>query len=340
MKTLLGFFYLLIAASASAQFDPPANPNSASRSIAEADRLYTLDVAPQASWYNPATSGSGWYFDRVSTAPGVDIVSAIGFIYQRDGRQAFALGNAPRPALNSTAARMWSNAVIMTLDFNLVETRNGSCPTCTYQRPETGPGEFNRARVQWIAPTVARLRVNDSDLPPLIASDVALAGGLANRLAGRHYATFQARDSFGSGFPIIQNQCIQELREVAKPFASAELQFEVSSALNEQPATNARWFQLAMACGIEMPAETALLTSTRYFIAVAPGADARYATQYVLGDVNAVRDGNGNVLTYRITPRTLVGRVYATGSGSHYFPQREAQDSSIVSVEYTMRRSR
>lgn len=340
MKTLIGFFSLLLAASANAQFDPPANPNSASRAIAETDRLYKLDVAAQASWYNPATSGSGWYFDRVSTGPGIDIVSAIGFVYQRDGRQAFVLGNAPRPALNSTAARMWANAPIVALDLNLVETRNGACPTCVYQRPETGPGEFNRARVEWIAPTVARLRVNDTDLPPLIASDVALAGGLANRLAGRHYATFQARDTFGSGFPIIQNQCIQEWLEVAKPFASAELQFDVSGAINEQPALGARWFQLAMSCGIEMPAETALLTSTRYFIAVAPGADTRYATQYVLGDVNAVRDSNGNVITYRITPRSLVGRIYATGSGYHYFPQREAQDSSIVSVEYTMRRTR
>lgn len=340
MKTLIGFFLMLLAASANAQFDPPANPNSASRAISEQDRLYRLDVAPQASWYNPSTSGSGWYFDRVSTGPGVDIVSAIGFIYQRDGRQAFALGNAPRPALNSTAARMWANAAIMTLDVNLVETRNGACPTCVYQRPETGPGEFNRAQFEWMTPTHANISINGTQLPQLIASDVALAGGLANRIQGRHYATFQARDSFGSGFPIIQNQCIQEWREVTKPFASAELQFDASGAINEQPAVGARWFQLAMACGIEMPAETALLTPTRYFIAVAPGADARYAAQYVLSDLNAVRDANGNVLTYRITPRTLVGRIYATGSGSHYFPQRESHDSSIVSVEYTMRRTR
>ncbi|XAI95192.1 hypothetical protein [Dolichospermum phage Dfl-JY14] len=340
MKTLFGFLSLLLAASASAQFDPPANPNSASRAIAESDRLYRLDVAPQASWYNPASSGSGWYFDRVSTGPGVDIVSAIGFIYQRDGRQAFALGNAPRPTLNSTAARMWANAAIMALDLNLVETRDGSCPTCAYQRPETGPGEFNRARVEWIAPTVARLRVNDSDLPDLIASDVALVGGLANRIAGRHYGTWQSRSQFNAGFPINRSECIIEWSEVPKPFSESALQFEPGTVMNEQPPAGARWFRAAFACGASLPADNVVPEPSRYFLAIAADTGAAYGVQYVLGDINAVRDATGNILTYRIIPRTPVGRIYATGTGAHYWPLREAQDSSIVSVEYTMRRSR
>jgi hypothetical protein len=341
MKTLIGFFSLLLAASANAQFDPPANPNSASRAISEQDRLYRLDVAPQASWYNPATSGSGWYFDRVSTAPGVDIVSAIGFIYQRDGRQAFALGNAPRPALNSTAARMWSNAPIMTLDLNLVETRNGACPTCVYQRPATGPGEFNRARVEWVAPTVARLRVNDSDLPPLIASDVALAGGLVNRLAGRHYGTALTRDAFNAGFPLNRNECIYEMREVPKPFSDAELRFDEPSALNEQPPAGARWFRASFSCSLSgLPPESAQLLESGYHIAVPTNVDAAYALQYTFAPANAVLDSNGNVLSYRISSRSHVGRIYATGAGTHYWPQREAQDSTIVFREYTMRRTR
>lgn len=341
MRTPAIAFALLLSASASAQFDAPHNPNSSARAVPEQERLYRLDVSDQSSWYNPATSGSGWYFDRVSPGPGVDIVSGIGFIYQRDGRQAFVLGNAPRPTLNSSAARMWSNAPVMTIDLSLVETRGGACPSCDYRRPETGPGEFNRARVEWTAPTVARLRVNDSDLPPLIASDVALAGGLANRISGRHYASSISRSQFASGFPLIRNECLIDFAEVRKPFSQDALNYTSSSLMHDQPPANARWFRASFACsGDALPAETTQLTPSGYHIAVSTDLATPYAMQFTLASTNAVLDSTGNVLTYTIDSRDHIGRIYATGANAHYWPQREVQDSTIVFREYLMRRTR
>jgi hypothetical protein len=323
--------------------DLPSNPNSTSRAIPDAQRLQRLEIYPQASWYSPATSGSGWYFSPISTGPGVDLLNMTGFIYDREGRQAFVLGNAPRPATNNAPEAMWANQPLGSIAVDLLKTSAGACPTCPYVRPVTSPSEFNRAEVTWLAPTLASVKVDGLEIPRILPADIALGPGWAGRIEGQHFGPNQARSIGAQVFPppLITTDCRVEFRRVNKPFQSTELVFVQGTVLPVQPDPNATWFQLAVGCSTtQSPGPDFPIQPINEYVAAPSDRAAPFAPVYQLIPTQRVLDASGNVLSFEIRPDTRVGRIYMTGPQNHLYLRRQAQDSRIVEWELLLRRTR
>ena len=342
---IVGLFALIawVAPVASQVPDLPANPNSSSRAIPDAQRLQQLDIYPQAAWYSPATSGSGWYFSAVSPGPEVNLLNMTGFIYDREGRQAFVLGNAQRPTLNNGPEAMWANQPLASVVVDLLKTSGGACPTCPYVRPTTSPSEFNRAEVTWVAPTLAGVRVDGVELPRILASDIALGPGWAGRIEGQHFGQTQSRSLQSQTFPppLIASACRVEFRRVNKPFQSNELVFVQGTVLPEQPDPNAIWFQIATGCSTtQSPGPDFPIQAINEYVAAPSDRAAPYAPVFQLIPTQRVLDASGNVLSYEMRSDTRVGRIYMTGPQNHVYLRRQAQDSRIVEAEYVLRRTR
>jgi len=321
-------------------FDNPFAPNSATRSIPEDRRLAKLEIYGQAAWYSPATSGSGWYFSQILPAPGVKLLNMTGFIYDAQGRQGFVLGNAPNPAINNGAEATWRNQPLASITVDLIKTSAGACPTCTYAPPVNEPSEFRRAEVTWTAPTVASLRVNEVDLPTILAADIALGPGWAARIEGDHFGTAQVRSYQSQGAPLIVSECRLDFRRIGKPFPAQELRFIEGTVLLDQPDPQATWFQIGYACSSVNPiGPSSPVVFANEFVAVPSDRYAAYAPVYQLLPSARVIDNAGALLTYEIRPNTRVGRIYATGAENHLFIARQAQDSRIIEEEFVLRRT-
>lgn len=311
-------------------------PNSSIRalSVAKVRDIVQIELLGDGAWYSPAQSGSGWYFSDLSLNPSTRLMTAAYFGYDAGGRPAWIVtGGEPYPVLPIIPVQLFNGRPLATWTAPLFEGADGSCPTCTYQRPTVGDSQYRSVTLEIRSPSQMAVRMNGASAATIRAGSVVVGDSLYERLQRRSRGRLVAYGTLPPAY------CEFEHRPIENP-ASGNIWLKESGVPDQSlPHPEARWLAVTQRCSGISYADAASQPFVQgpERIAVPPaGAEwdvaisVRLAPQTFGLPLSPIRNAAAQIEGYQMFRSTITGRWVAAGSNGYAAYYAMNHDTAIV----------
>jgi hypothetical protein len=347
IRILAGVFSL-IALTGTAHAQLFTSPNDARRAI-PTDQLITPTTVygEGGAWYNPAQSGSGWYFAPVATSPTERLMTGALFGYDLSGAANwYVTGGVAAPRFNPNLSELFEGKPLAVWEAPLFEGTAGSCPTCAYVRPSVRPSSLGSVRVEFLTPTDAAVTLNGSPVGPITHSDSVFQSDLYARLVGLHEGVRQSwmtRDLSGPTVRLLS--CRFDLRPMENPAPRNVWEAAPGVPVQSLPHPSARWLRLWSECAAAFGSGPTTFLDNRISIAVPPAGAGSVAIaiqeieQAGADPLTPIRAADGSLLGYRLEPGSLTARIFVSGRNEITYAGRLNHDNRSLDRVALMSRS-
>jgi hypothetical protein len=195
-------------------------------------------VAPyeQSVWYEPARSGSGWFFGTVNTRP-TPLRTAAYYTYDDAGHATWYLMQGVQEV--PTWRQVRDTGVLGRVAGPLLRASGGACPECVYRPPTVTPSEYGEAELVYTSSVRAEARISGELIETLEPIDLSTVAPLPDLLVGRWQLTYR----------IVENNTLSEYQcevEIVAVSASALDYWEAAPGANPKriPPQGGDWLRV------------------------------------------------------------------------------------------------
>lgn len=308
------------------------------------NRIY----AEGGAWYNPAQSGSGWYFSALTANPETPLMTGAFFGYEQNGSgraKWYVTGGAAAPRFDPALAPLFRGEALATWEAPLFEGNGGACPTCAYSAPAVTPSSLGTVRLRFMTPSDARVEINGREVAPITHADMTLQNDLYARLLGFHRGFEQSwtlRSISGDANAI--QACRFDFRPANNPAPGNVWEAGAGVPSQSLPHPSARWLKIWRECAPTGGVGPTTMRDTQIFVAVAPAGISQVAVAIQVEDVagqsapTVIGNAAGNRLGYRLEGRSLTARIFSSGPNEVTYAGRLNHDTRSLDRVMTMSR--